>query len=1843
MPLTHQTIRGDVILLPAAQSHQNTPVSAPGYISFNQLSNIARLPASFIAPVKSGLWRIGDNLYQLAVAVLEQMRSTQGQAGWGEFNETDSSIISSFSYALKRHGYALSPPQLLGPSSTFYLLYPLVARLLQHDIQQSVSPVLTCHLAKLLVGCCDEAQTFASPETTATLTWQSQLSAVGVPIQDDAVIIGLPGTRPVYGPQTNQSLYRLPAASSTLFVGESQNTPMAFCPQPIADNNTRPALSGGQTALYLQLNLYQNQAMYALSTTDDALLINTEPQAEPAFGLPAFQLNDPLRFPAAESVVMTAKAPPWRRRHNGGAPQETLIAQGPQGGQQWKEEGHSWLNFRLVKTSSLSVEEQLYRMNVLDNEGLLQPLFAPANSPIDCLSCLPMPSEPVRARSMTEMIEKAFNWASGLSSAKKAQILKDFIKAKRPFNRGAEGVSEDPALLNVATACDWLIYRSSAEQSLRLSPTEAEIFISRLLAGSPFDHNEELRMALISSPFGEVILARVLLEYLDESIPAVPQLLRTSNQQMRILMNQTQPVTYGQLGGYFTTLQDSFLNRLALSLRGPVGILPDYMTAQKMIKIAYWHQRLMEFDYPFMLLRDHRELSREVCLSPQGLLINLGLRRIANSDKISTASRKQLIALGQDLLLNNAAETLVRDFSQLETLFITLPVTGPRGIQYAADQLKRQGVLLIQYIEAKRHLSAMLKSAAGSDAPSIAAFNRFRLIKQQLYALALESLPELAQRELLMNLHRIQGVALQFVRLFNTHGSSPTATPFIGFILSSNENIDNGSIRPGKRHYFISLLPVQSDTTQPLLYPLDESLPDAVEEREAFFNHQGKAVMLARLSEDMLANSERYKFSLQNEGSLHVAIQSTHWPQIANTLAQDIVSRQFVRISIPQGVVQTTPAKTRQENNGRVYSWFRYLVNQLVYLTPLGSCKDAATDIIQQHFAPLALDSAFCLYAFAPAGSEEEQGIKSAANVIKNVLRNSINDRAIIKEDEPVLAHLDNNIMQIEQQLDSDLQIKHPVRYHLSGSIDLTALLALPLRHQSLPLQHLLQDYQPMAAWRDPLHDVLYFTLTSRAGELLAYRFDEANQLLLSNPASSLLAVIQREAHISDGKLLKDTLTTGNTQQLRMELYQQQRMLNLEEYSRVSAANIHHPLSVVADHKESGTRYYPGIKQPATDSLYQLAPAGLPEDQQLVIDVRNGRIHYWQDNVIHFKPVSQSSGVIGAGDAYESLQGALANIPPGWTFDKLWVEQGVGDRIVASWQDNQGNIQYRHPDSQGKWLLWDSRHRDIFCQAFTRPRRNDDQNDALITEIFSPSHCGYLEVPKVSGPERAEALSSLTESFRQLANPAILNKIDCAALAQSIIEEFADIWITIPLVLRGYIANIRDWRTDVRSFDDFDRFTNSLSDYSLSFNNEEVLSYEQKLLRSRFTQRVLHLIKEYERLKDTVIESRRLREEFKASKTHYYKTYILRNLKANNWLNRWFNRMQRSEKIKGEYIIKAETPEKIRQNYGFLYQGVTGALERLKAMSAEIALSLTSSTSPSFLANSLQHFFNASFTADQVQDFSRKMQLYLEKVSSFTVNDIVVVADRLTEGRLSSGCFKTPIEKLIFGDGAYSFVYNNEDDKRIYLLDFLSNQQFIEYSLAHELGHLAFEDINYVFQEEIYLKSDSILKNFTISGAAKFAHRLMSDKAFFLDYMSRNIQFATAFCYHFYAHSRNPAHKRALSHYYTLFLGHDSIGSVYQNDVSLRKRKMTPLVDYLFSQPNIQLNMAYYNPDLFCGLFKSVYEDAIAEKEQGNAGRKRRENVQQQLNSEDFYFMALLFSPLYQKHLLRTDASLIVE
>ncbi len=1875
MPLTNLIIN-DKPVLPVAGCHNDNLIEqAAGVGYFNRLNNIVLLPASFTAAIGSYLlqrgWQAGDNVFELVTAFMRQVQTQSEHPGLAEFASADNPLISSLSYGLKQRGYTLPTLQLLGPAATFYLIYPLIARLLHHDIPQSEPRELTLNLARLLAGCCEEPfERGEKSAAAANLTWQSQQgenNGVSQPAGYE-LSLGLPATRPLFGPNTSQQLYRLPEFSSAVFIADPQDSAMAFCPALTTDNTTQIIGNRSSTAFYLRVEAQQNRVIYAISTTNNALSINTDPRSVPAVALPSSfpndvlrfpekaltipqakislwssVLRDPLRFPEVASTILEEDIPPWSARGPRGVIHDGALAlimhrdsKKPVG------RPDSNLNAQLFKPSSLSAEEELYQMNVLDSEGLPYPLFAPADSAIDCLDCLPAPAEPVSASSMQEMIGKAFVWVNELGLKKKMQVIEQFMHAKRLFNPQENAEVKRTELENIAAASEWLTSCDAMSNTLSILGAEANIFLSKLFVASPFDQNEELKKALIASSVAEVMLAKVLLTLLDRHLPSTKQLLKTSNQHMTVLMNQAHSVTYGQLDGFLTMLQDSFISRLSQSLRGRFSTLPDFITTHRMAGMACWHQRMIEFDYPFMLLRHKLELRNETCLSPQGLLIDMGIRRVANRDNIASVSRKKLIELGHDLLLHNSADSLVGDFNHLEGLFLAAEGNDGRGIRYTADHLKRQGVLLIRFIAARRQLSALVKLSASHDASNAKAFKDFCLIKQQLYALAFESLLRSKQQALLLNLQGINGVELQFVRLSDTENGAGQTRPYIGFLLSSAGYADNESAPPVMENYFISLVPVQNDNTQPLIFSLDADLPKSLAERETVINGKRKAEMLGRLSETMLANPSRYQFHLLNGGNLHASKESVLWPQVVNSLAREIVRRQFEAINPAEIQQSTTPINLPQKTSQQPSSWFHNLVNQLIYLTPLGSCKDAINDIEQGHLAPLILDAAFCFYAFAPGGSEEEEAVKSVANVIKKVLKSALDDRKIVTEGERVLSHLDSSIVEAEQQLEARLEKQRPVHYHYTPNVDLSALLTVAKQFKAIPLKKLPKDYQIVTAWRDPLHDVFYFTFTHNSEELLVYRLDEKNQLLMPNLSGFLLAWGQSEEHISDLELLKSCLESGNMQPLRLKIYKQERIGQLMKYAFESRSDINSIFTALTVSIKDGVVYYPGIKQEEGEALYLVAPAGLPEDQQLVVVARNKGIHFWKDNVISFKPEISTGIITQATDAYDTLLNSLTNIPTGWTMKNLWIEENSADRIVVSWEDSQGKTHYRHPDSQGKWLFWDSKHRDIFCQVLSRPKRNDPPNSDLVTEIFSPAQCGYLLVPRVDSEERAEALEQLKTTFMSLANPVVLDKIDCSALAQKIYAEFNPIWETTPKIIRDFIINVRDWNINVRVFNIFEVITRALLDYSNGIIISEELNEDDKSLRSRFVAHVQNLIEEYGKLKKAVITSKLLLEEFKAVKKQYLEAYIYRNLKANNWLNRRFAGELRSGKIKGDYKIKAATPAKIRRDYPFLHENVTAALSRLKEMSSEIASQLNSTTSVDFLTSGLNQFFNAGFTPVQIENFKVKLQLFLTKLSSFNISDIVVVADRIAEGKLISGCFKTPLEKLVFGDGAYSFVYNSDNDKRIYLLDYLTDQKFLEFSLAHELVHLTYEDIDYVFQEEIYLLSESILKNFNMPGATKFAGQLMSNKAFFLDYISRNAKYATAFYLHFYAQSRNHIHKKELLRHQEYFLGRESIISIGNEPRSLIKKRLAPLVDYLFSEPYIKLNMAYYNPDLFCGLFNAIYENAIGTTQHTASGRIRRETNQYHGKFVSSY-MSLLFSALYHKHLMHPDAGLAVE
>ncbi|MCC3731694.1 hypothetical protein LLS47_01920 [Rouxiella badensis] len=1852
MPPTNQAICSSTA--PQHVPHLTDSTASPGIASrcVEWARNTALLPTSFSCPpsLSALAWRMGDGAFRLAVSFLRQFEQRTEWQDCAEMDAVEHPLLASLNHFLWQQGYGLPALPLLGPATAFCSVYYAASLALGHAAMAENDDVFHQTLAAYLAGACGlSCDVFATSSDRQTPTWESDCSILETDLEagssfDEIYLLGLPATEPLYG-ATGSRRYTLDPASSALFIGQVRTSPMNFCSAQIPLNQTSIAsgLAGVQMAVHLADQ--QNRAIYAISTGEHAVAVDTSPLAASVLSLPSFGLSDPLVFPTAQSADISVNLPPWRQLE-GHSTSKTVhkrgvIHDGPLALMKGRYKEPSGFLPRpnapaQQEPSQASLREaQLYGLKINAEDGRRYPLFAPPTSQIDCLSCLPEPLPPVKARSLLEMIEKVYFWVEGLSSQSKQRVIEQYIH-RQPAAVSSD--SHNKALEAIVAACGLLMIHEPTHDRWHSSSAEVQMLFSLLLMQSPFAHNEELKIVLAASPAGEAILAKLLLDQLDAYLSPSSQLIKASHQHVRGVMTQPEPVTYGRLEACLKDIQDAFITRVFSSLKGTLGLQQDDLSAEKVSKIAQWHLRLIEFDYPFMLLRDLTPVKGMPCLSSTGLLMNIGVRRVQDRQKMSMLTPRDLTSLGEDLLLNNVPEALIRDFSHLEALHKAAGAGTMSGIEDAANKLKRKSVLLIQYSEAKRRLTEVLK-APGEDAPSIAAFKYYRDTQQRLYALALESISGVDRARMLVNLHRMHGITLQFIQMEDTQGNSSLSRPHIGFLLSSEGNINRAGTQVEPRHYFISLIPAQSDTTQPLVFPVHSTLPDELLQP---FSTQGKKEFLARLFDDATVNDSRYQFYLQNEGSLHSAVQITDWRNVADSLANSIIARQYSAIAMPAIAPMRHAVVTESsESQGPVSSWFRYLLSQLIYLTPIGNCKDAAEDLIKADLAPLVLDGAFCLYAFAPGASEEEQGIKSVANIIKNVLKKTLEDNIAVSEQEPVLTRLDKTLQEVECQLKPHNQAIDRVRYHLCGNRGLRPWLLFSALNNALVIGEIPDEYKPTLAWREPFHDVLYFILATPGGQR-AYRFDELNQLLLPNPSSSLLTLMAREAHIDALPVLEETLSTGNTHRLRTEIYQHERMRHVAYYGVCNCETLDSQYEVVAQQTALGTYFFPGIKVPATDNQYRLVPSGMPEDQQLVVEKNNGILRYLSDNVIYFKTSSTASQFIASSDAAENLLNNLQNIPNGWTMKALWIEQGAGERIVVDWQDTAGNSHLRHPDRQGKWLIWESHHRGIFCQHLSRVRRNDSPDTSRVAGLFSPEHCGYLEVPKINSPGRAAALNVLTQRAKKLAGPIVFEKINCADLAKNICAEFEDIWDTIPDSIRKVITDIRDWRIDVKVFNEFGRFTNALADYSYALNNVEPLTHDDKRVKNRFCQKVLNLIKEYEKLKLSVLESKRLKEEFRDAKKDYYDTYIARNLKANNWLNRWFQRVKFTDKTLGNYIVKATTPEQIVRDYEFLYQGIQGAMTQLNHMAESISARLSESSAAGFLSGALKDFFNADFTPPQVDDFREKISRYLHKIGGFNISQVVVVADRLSEGRLASGCYDTPIEKLIYGDGAFSFVYNSESDKHIYILDYLSNQQFIEYALAHELGHLTFDESKYAFSEEIYLKANTVVKNFNVSGASKFARHLMSDKGFFLDYIAKYDSFGAAFYRHFFAHTRNPHHRRALRNYHALFLDRSSIGSLYSNDAKLRKRELAPVVDYFFSVPDIQLNIAYYNPDIFCGLFNFIYERAlgIVNQEAEERRRKKRQSGESSKQDNKEFFKTLLFSALYEKHLQDNDAHL---
>lgn len=1841
--------------------------------ALDNIKNVIYLPTT----CSEWIWKIGDNSFQLSASLIALLQQRYDINRFSESGDVDNQTLSALAYYLNPKQNKLPVYQLLGPASAFCAFYATLSRLLGHTISNHSS--LACQpLAVYIAAGCDSLIDGPSPlqSVSRSSTWQTSDIAIG-PEAEDLFIdicsrqgdeltcrappeVGLPNLSPLYGPRSESNVYWLAPQSTTLYRSDLKNPFLNHCALPGNNNYTLPDSPQNSALLYLDVDNQRQRANVAVVSGSHPLIINTQESAQPILVLSGSQRpqSDNMKTSSRELDNLTQQtinssteiSPPsfWNTASTAVAHFLMFPAADarlpPSYLSPWRPKFPEVTN----KSELITTKEYLYQLNNTEEDGSIYKLFSRPDTLPSCLANIPAAPQPAVALTLLEMVNQLHAWVAKISTDKIERAIHAYILQKTQA-RGigiipSNAVAATHAFIELIICFEITLTQTAANGSMAYSSEETQKFLSPLLADTPFAHNEELQSTLVASSLAEPLLGKLLFKALAHTLPIGAALLDMGYQRTGFYLAEHGKLTYAGLNTLLSDIQNTFKTNLIQSVQDKFAYSGTLIEERHVNRILFWHQRMLEYAYPFMLLRNRQDIQEIDCLSREGLLINLGVLRLGNVENHASLSAKELRTLGQDLLLNSSIEQLVDECSALENLYRLPGQAMGRGIYYHAEQLKREGVLVLRYTEAKRELATQISHPVSHIVTSSAAYQHYIMCKRQLYSFALQSLPAKDQQRFIDALTSVStthntGIELRFVRLGNSN-KPQGYRPYMGFILSCAIDTSSQHASAVRQQYFISLMPIQSDTTRALAFDLSTELPESFESQEGYLNSTGKRDFLTRLSIQIEAEPTNHRLYLEQGGNLDNLLSTGGWPQIADRFAAEIIHRQFINLTpslpIQNDLHPANIAKTEATKG----SWFTRLVNQLIYLTPLGNCKDALTEARQGHRAAMVLDGAFCLYAFFPGGSEEELGVMTVANVIKNTLKSLIEKNAEteaetevkhVVESPGLLGKIEQTLQAVEQELQSAPLSLTQAKHCLTANPNLKALLLSPALYTSITLGEIPQDFVPVTVWREPLHDVLYFLMMTGVDTQAVYRLDEANQLLLPNPSAALKSMILRESEQLEMPIMRTALNSGNTQQLRFEIYQHERMSGIEHHALTATATAPANGVMIYDNKPTGRLYYPAIKLAGSDSLYLLTLAGIEDDQQLVVKTTDGRLSYWRDNAITIKKIRPQALAVTLNDPYQNLVNTLENTPAGWTLDKIWVDQSEAQHIIVTWSDAEGNLHFRQPNRVGKWLPWDNHQRTIFCRRVTREKRNPPDSSSGITEIFSPEHCGYLALPRITDPDRAAALDEITQQFNNLRPPLIFDTLDCINQAKAISHDFMAIWDTFPVMLRELISGIRFSKIDVKNYHNFDVAASVLKEHSAGVEAVKGLSCEQKAARYSFLERLRVLILDFKKLQDNSLQARTRYEDYSASLQQYYDKYIVKNLKFNHWINRWFERWHSSDKIHSSYIIKASTSTEIAQKYPFLYQGARQAIEVLQSKARQITTMLSDKTlGAEFASHVLSAFFGEDFSTEQCLRFTFQFKQYLQKIRNFTVDNIVVVADRFSGKRLASGCLNTPLEKIAFGDGAYSFVYNSFKDKNVYLFDYLSNHEFIEYALAHELGHLTFDNIKYVIQNEIYLKAGAISKNFNIFGASKFARHLMSDKAFFLDYVSKNKDFAYAFYRHFKAHSTHPSHKNALENFYNLMLDEDSSNPLYLHDKAMRKNEMARLVDMFFALPGIKLDITYYNPDLFSGLFGFAYQQTL--NADGNNNRLTRSVTQEQQSSESV-FGELIIRALHEKYI----------
>jgi len=618
--------------------------------------------------------------------------------------------------------------------------------------------------------------------------------------------------------------------------------------------------------------------------------------------------------------------------------------------------------------------------------GMQEILISPEDSP----SCQTR-AFPSETQGLNDMIDRVISWADRyLALEDRKKRVKQFAARFSPL----QGYSTE--LSCIVAVCDKLMEDNSSHINLMMSA----LFVEQFFEHSGFENDPAFINAFIRSPQGKGMLARVLLNVFDDSLPDKGILLKQIDNTFK---NKLDPLTttYAMLPGILSATLDKF-KKMLLDMGG-ANTEESVAFSQKIInKLTLWVQKYLEYSWPFLKLRNSLNISNQRILDEKGLMRIIAMR-VRFGNNISDNERTQI---GMHLFLGLDKEKIVREHHHLDKIY------AENYMHNYMEYLQSKTELLVRHLFLESSMRRLINHPKNKEQDIRQNRSELRQNTLKLYTLALKKLST-ADQSILKSATGIKFHVIHMEKIVTEDAVHITERFWFGFSLTANLSNNN------EYGWFISAVPASNDITQPLIFKLETSDIFGRNSRGGeiiSFNRKKKFLNMLPVSQ--LSDMASYQFKV--DAGRDISYSGTEeWSVVATDIARQVVNAQFPDTTALVTAADGVPALSAG-------------VDLLINLTPFGACRDVADDLRNSHGAIITLLDAFkCLYSLAPGGAEEEAVVNILYRAGGSIL-NGVIEKFRTKKLQQQTSQL--HIESVKDELEPGVVHDSRILYHLANS-----------------------------------------------------------------------------------------------------------------------------------------------------------------------------------------------------------------------------------------------------------------------------------------------------------------------------------------------------------------------------------------------------------------------------------------------------------------------------------------------------------------------------------------------------------------------------------------------------------------------------------------------------------------------------------------------------------------------------------------------------------------------------------------------------------------------------------------